>query len=344
MTDQTTHYAAVVEQLRRLAREPFEVPEELRRLRHRIESEREKTHHQMVERLAKEARIDIKGFFDEARRRGAAKRRYVRQALEPLEARALAEARAQKERFHKARSAYQESFAAGMPAAAALPPQLKFRRPFASTSTATRGDCNEIVGGTDPDAGTWEAAADLADNGDAGVWLYPYISSDSGDCDDSTAAKTVQDLSYAMPPPATSFYVSSVRVDLIGNGLASGLLGDFKWPKEANTGYEHSFVQLDVYVSQQVNGEWQQWPLVSERLFSGRGDYARQIRSVLSGGTYPASIVVRKREAGGGDLVCHVQVVCSALALGSNGRTKIDYRAPDLGIFVGGVALLGQNV
>ena len=170
----------------------------------------------------------------------------MRQALEPLEARALAEARAQKEQFHKARSAYQESFAAGLPAAAPLPPQLKFRRPVASTSTATRGDCNEIVGGTDPDAGTWEAAADLAANGDAGVLLCPYIFSDSGDCDHSTGAETLQDLSYAMAPPATSFYVSSVRVDLIGNGVGSGVLGDFKWPNKANPYFEHSFVQLDV--------------------------------------------------------------------------------------------------
>ena len=319
-------------------------PKELLRLRHRIESERDKTHHQMVERLAKEAKVDIEGFFAEARRRGAAKRRYIRQALEPLEARALAEAKAHKERFHKARSAYQEIFAAGLPAAAALPPQLKFKRPVASTSTATRADCNKIIGGIDPDGGTWEASADLADNGDAGVWLYPYLYTDSGDCDDSKPGQTLQDLSYAMGPPAESFYVSSVRVDLVGNGLASGVLGDFKWPTKASPLYEHSFVELDVYIAQQVNGEWQQWPLVSDRLFSGKGDYARQIRSVLSGGPYPASIVIRKPEAGGGDLVCHLQVVCSAMAIGSDGRVKIDYRAPDLGIFVGGVALLGQYV
>lgn len=344
MTDQTTDYATAVEELRRLAREPFQVPDELRRLRHRIEREREKTHQQMAERLAKETGIDVHGFFDEARRRGAAKRRYVQQTLEPLEAQALVEARAQKEQFHKTRSAYQESFAAGMPAAAALPPQLKFRRPFASTSIATRGDCNATVGGINPDAGTWEAVADLVDNGDAGVWLYPYIFSDSGDCDDSTGAATFQDLSYAMAPPASSFYVSSVRVDLIGNGVASSVLGDFKWPNKPSALYEHSFIQLDVYIAQQVNGAWQSWPLVSERLLSGRGDYARQIRSVLSGGPYPASLVVRKPEAGGGDLVCHVQLACSALAIGSNGRVKIDYRAADLGIFVGGVALLGQYV
>jgi hypothetical protein len=344
MSKQTTDYTPVVEQLRRLAREPFEVPEELHRLRHRIESERDKTHHQMVERLAKEAKVDIEGFFAEARRRGAAKRRYIRQALEPLEARALADAKAHKERFHKARSAYQETFAAGLPAAAALPPQLKFKRPVASSATATQADCNKIIGGTDPDGGTWEASADLADNGDAGVWLYPYLYTDSGDCDDSKPGQTLQDLSYAMGPPAESFYVSSVRVDLVGNGLASGVLGDFKWPTKASPLYEHSYVQLDVYIAQLVNGEWQQWPLVSDRLFSGTGDYARQIRSVLSGGPYPASIVIRKPAAGGSDLVCHLQVVCSAMAIGSDGRVKIDYRAPDLGIFVGGVALLGQYV
>ena len=147
-----------------------------------------------------------------------------------------------------------------------------------------------------------------------------------------------------MGAPATSFYVSSVRVDLVGNGLASGVLGDYKWPNKANPYYEHSFVQLDVYVAQQVTGEWQYWPLVSDRLFSGQGDYARQIRSTLSGGPYPASIVVRKPEAGGGDLVCHLQVVCSAVVLGSNGAVEIDYRAPDLGIFAGGIALLSQAV
>ena len=131
MTDQTPDYAAVIEQLRRLARGPFEVPEELRRLRHRIEREREKTHHQMVERLAKEARIDIQGFFDDARRRGAAKGRYVRQALEPLEARALAEARAQKEQFHKVALGVpgelrrRAAGGGGAPAAAQVSPALR---------------------------------------------------------------------------------------------------------------------------------------------------------------------------------------------------------------------------
>jgi hypothetical protein len=344
MSKKPTDYAPVIQQLRRLAREPFEVPDELRQLRRRIETERDKTHHHMLERLAKETKLDIQSFFDEARRRGAAKRRYVRQAMEPLEERALAEAKAQKAKFHKARSGYQDAFAAGLPAAAALPPQLKFKRPVDSSSTFNRADCNKIIGGLDPDGGAWEASADLADNGDAGVWLYPYIFTDTGDCDDSKAGQTLHDLSYAMSPPAQSFYVSSVRVDLVGNGLASSVLGDFKWPTKADPLYEHSYVQLDVWVAQEVNGEYQQWPLVSDRLFTGKGEYARQIRSVLSGGPYPASIVIRKPDAGGGDVVCHLQVACSSLAIGSDGRVKIDYRAPDLGIFVGGVALLGQYV
>ena len=211
----------------------------------------------MVERLAKEAKDRHPGLL----RRGPPPRRRQAalhpQALEPLEAQALGRGQAHKERFHKARSAYQESFAAGLPAAAALPPQLKFKRPVASTSSATRADCNKIIGGTDPDGG------DLGGLGRPGRQrrrrrlALPLHLSDSGDCDDSKPGQTLQDLSYAMGPPAESFYVSSVRVDLVGNGLASGVLGDFKWPTKASPLYEHSFVQLDVYVAQQVNGEWQ---------------------------------------------------------------------------------------
>lgn len=43
-------------------------------------------------------------------------------------------------------------------------------------------------------------------------------------------------------------------------------------------------MQLDVYVPQQVNGEWKQRPLPSKRLFSGRNEYARQIVALLVAG------------------------------------------------------------
>ena len=120
-----------------------------RQLRRRIESEREKTHHHMMERLAKETRIDIQGLFDEARRRGAAKRRYItpgaRAAGGPGAGRGAG-----------AEGAVSQG-ALGVPgelrrraaAAAALPPQLKFRRPSTRPpprrgATATRSSAAPI--------------------------------------------------------------------------------------------------------------------------------------------------------------------------------------------------------
>lgn len=68
------------------------------------------------------------------------------------------------------------------------------------------------------------------------------------------------------------------------------------------------------------------------------------IRLLLSGQIYPAAIVIRKPNVGGGDLLCHLQVVCPADTIGTDGRVGIDFRAPDHGIFVGGVSLLGDFV
>jgi hypothetical protein len=334
-------HRAAVEALRSLAREPFEVPAELVQLRHRITSERARVHQELLARIAQDAHIDLEAIFDEARRRNAAKRRYIAQTLAPLEARAAERAKAQKDQFHRVRAAYLQDFTHQL---APGQSNLKFRQPIAWSSEVQSGRCPLLVASPfEFDFGVYDAAADIVP-ADVGVWLYPYIKSDSRDCTDSDLARTLQDLTYHMGPPAESFWVSCIRVDLIGNGVASATLGDFKWPTKADPLYQHSFVQMDVSIGQYVNGEWHQWPLTTDQLFLGNGDYVRPIRSVLSGETYPAALVIRKPEAGGGDVYCHVQVVCSALAIGSDGRVAIDYRAPDLGIFVGGVSLMGMSV
>jgi hypothetical protein len=121
-------------------------------------------------------------------------------------------------------------------------------------------------------------------------------------------------------------------------------LGDGGFLEEANPLYVHSFIDMTLHIAQLVNGEWQQWPLLSDRLFVGNGDYVKQIRLLLSGQTYPAAIVIRKPDVGGGDLLCHLQVVCSADTIGTDGRVGIDLRAPDHGIFVGGITLLGDFI
>ena len=343
----TDKYSDAIAELRRLARDPFETPPELQKLRHRIASERTKTHRKILERIAQQAHLDLEPILEDARRHNAAKRRYVTETMKSLEERAAELAKGEKKHFHRIRAEYIKSFDGQLPIAPGSG-ELKFHVPIQWSSEAKPGNCNQVLGSMcgGSDLGTYEASAEIAPPGEVGVWLHSYLYSDSGDCEDTLAGRTIHDLTYSMGPPITSFAVSSVRVDLVANGVASFNLGDYGWFSEADPLYEHSFVQLDVYISQQINGEWHQWPLLSDKLFVGRGDAeARQIRSLLCGQTYPVSIAIRKPEAGGGDLLCHLQIVGSILTLGSDGRARIDFRAAeDHGIFIGGVALIGDSL
>jgi len=283
-------YSEAIDELRRLARAPFETPKELLRLRHRITNERARTHRRILERIAKQAHVDLEPILEDARRRNAAKRHHVTKTLAKLEAQAAELAKTEKKHFHRIRSDYLNSFG-GKPPLAAGGAELKFHQPIAWQGEARPGDCNVIVGSWfDVDLGTYEASAEIAAPGDVGIWLYPYIYSDTVDCEDTEVAHTLQDLTYQMDPPTTNYMVNSIRVDLIANGLASNWASEGPWwfPfREVNPIYEQAFVQLDVYIAQQISGQWQQWPLLSDRLFLGLGAYSRQIRSLLSGQTYP---------------------------------------------------------
>jgi hypothetical protein len=337
----TTDLNAAIEELRRLAREPYQPAPELQRLRHRISSERKRVHQGILERVAKQAGVDLQPIFEEARRRNAAKRQYVTRTLERLEAKAVERAATEKKQFHRIRSEYIATFNQLEQST----PQLKFHEPMVSSESAQPGQCNLIFGSacSDPSPGNYEARADVRPDPN-GIWLLPLITNDNGDCDETLPGTTLQDLTYRMATPTRSFAVNSIRVDLIGNGVATSVFGDAGYFAECNSLFVHSFIDMDVLIAQQVNGIWQQWPLVSDRLFAGQGEYAKQIRLVLSGQTYPAAFVVRTPEIGGGDLLCHLQLVCSAQACGTDGRNGMDFQQIDLGIFVGGVALLGDFV
>ena len=336
-----SEFSDAIEELRRLAREPHEASQELQRLRHRIASERARAHQNILDRVAEQAHIELKPIFEEAQRRNLAKRHYVTPILDRLKAQAVERAKAEKKRFHTIRADYIR----GAIPLQQNPPQLKFHQPIASSGSAQPGQCNEIIGYvcTPPNYGNHEASADTGPD-PVGIWLYPYIYSDSGDCDETIPGTTLHDLTYQMGPPATSFAVNSIRVDLIANGVGTSHLGDAPFLAESNPQYVHSFIDMDVLISQQVNGGWQPWPLLSDRVFIGNGDYSKQIRLVLSGQTYPAAIVIRDPNAGGGNILCHMQLTCSADTIGTDGRVGIDFRAPDLGVFVGGITLLGDFV
>jgi len=343
-----TDYRATIEELRRLAREPFETSEELQQLHSRIATERELSQGRILEGIAQQTHVDLKLISEEVRRRNAEKRRYVTEALTRLESQAVERANAQKSRFHRIRAQYLNTFGDYLGAQDGKT-QLKFRDPIFWSGDARPGACT--YSGT----GFWspwigpnsEASAEIAQSVDSpGMWLYPRLYIDSNSCDDMRPGMTFQDLTYRMDPPTTSFGVNSVRVDLIGNGIASSHFGDPPgWFTKPSPLYEHSFVTLDVYIAQQVSGEWHLWPLLSDKLFAGKGEYVSQVRCVLSGQTYSSNLLIRNPEAGGGDFLCLVQVACSVLPIGSDALVRIDCGASGgLGIYVGGVALIGGSV
>ncbi|MGQ0575788.1 MAG: hypothetical protein ACT4RN_16530 [Pseudonocardia sp.] len=337
-------YREPVEDLRRLAREGLEPPEELSRLRDGISAERARSHREILESVAEQAGVDLASIVDRARRRNAVKRRRVTETLGRLEVAAQARSVELAERFHGIRARYLEDFRREL-AARAVRTELKFTDLIGLSTDIQDGRCNAVLGGCSaPDAGSYTTTARIEQDGDRGTWLYAYIDVDTGDCDDTRAGRTLQDLTYARRGPPQSFFVTGVRVDLMANGYAGSVLGDGGWFTDPNPRYEHSYIQLDVSIAQHVAGEWHPWPLVSHRLFSGRGDYVEVIRALLSATVHPAGVLLRGPAAGGGTLLCHVQVQCHAYGNGADARTRIDLSGPDHGIYVAGVALVGDAV
>jgi hypothetical protein len=332
-----------IEELRRLARQPYETPPALLQLRQRVSSERARTHHSILERVAKQAGVDLKPIFQEVQRRNAAKRRYVERALKQIEAEVGARAKEQKKRFQRIRTNYIRTFGKLEHST----PELKFHKPVASSSPAQAAQCNAVLGGldwwTEPDPGNYIAVTQTIPDR-VGIWLHPDISSASLDCDDTSPAVIFHELTYQLPSPATSFSVEKMRVDMIAGGQARSFLGDVGFLKEPNSLFVHSFIDMAVSIAQQVNGVWSHWPIRTERLFEGHGDYVKPINILLPARPFPYASFLHSSERGGGSILIHLQLVFSAKTIGSWATVAIDFRKPNYGIFIGGILLQGHFV
>jgi hypothetical protein len=340
-------YSAIIADMRRFVRRPFETPAGLRKLRESANTERASMREKTMELLAKQANVDWRPLAEEAQRNREARKREVLATLAELEAEAVSHAGEEAQRFHAYRAEYLDAFG-DLHADQEGFTQMKFRHAVAMSSDVREGDCTYFGSGFwNPWIGpSAQASAEIATStSPPGIWMYPRLFIDANSCDDVAPGVTWHDVIYRMGPPDPSFGVTAVRVDLIANGIATSAFGDTGWFHSPSHLYEHSFVHLDIVIAQLVNGQWMYWPIVSDRLFSGKGEYSREIRSLLSGQSYPASVVIRKPGVGGGDLLCLVNITSSVQTIGTDGIVRIDYGATDVqGIFIGGVALLGAPV
>jgi len=327
--DPGSEYAEPIEEMRRLTREGFGNPDELQQLRARIATERKKAQQTILKEIADRTRIDVASLLDNDQSQREARRRQVAETFSRLEARVGQRAKADAIRFQRTRASYLKTFGSKPPFAPGTR-QIKFRDPIAWAGDASPGKCTYFGSGIfSPWIGPQsEASAEIAPSMDSpGIWLYPRLYIDSNDCDNTNPGTTLQDVTYRMVAPATSFGVTSVRVDLIGNGIASCHIGHGGWTWSPSYLYQHSSITLDAYIAQLLDGEWHMWPLLSDTLFAGHGDYVQQIRLLLSGQTYSANLAIRGSDVGGGDLLCFVEVACSVQAEGTDGRVSIDFSA-----------------
>lgn len=331
----------IIEEMRRLARESDGAAPDVLALRRRRIADRAQDEREWLETLATQGNIDWAPIADGVRRREEETRRAVVDVLTRLEAQAAERVKAHQAFVHRVRAQYLETFGAVTGHTPAS--QIKFRTPFSWWSDAHPGvghDCRGWPWFEPHSWGPFDATAELRVE-DTGVWFHPFIKGENGHCRHPDDGRTVHEVIYHLRAPATTFAVQQVRVDLIGNGVASGHLGSL-FPLGFALGYGSS-VRLDVRVAQQVGNEWHHWPLVSDYLFSETDDYVREIRLVLSGQTYPVHLRVRSPQSGGGDLLCFLHLACGGNAAGRDGYVRLDFAAPDRGIFVGGVALLGAS-
>jgi hypothetical protein len=345
--DSESQYKEPIEAMRRLARARFENSAELQQLRNRIGTERKQAQRTILQKIADLTQIEGAALPGGDQRRREARRRQVAETFARLEARVGEHVKADASRFQQIRASYLKSFGGKAPLAPGTT-QLKFRDLLTWAGDASPGTCTYFGSGIfSPWIGPQsEASADIASSTDSpGIWLHPRLFIDSNDCDDTNVGTTLQDVTYRMAAPVNSFGVSSVRVDLIANGLASCHIGDGGWTWSPSYLYQHSTVTLDAYIAQLLDGEWHMWPLLSNTLFAGHGDYVQQIRLLQSNQTYSVNLAIRGADVGGGDLLCFVEVGCSVQAEGTDGRVSIDFSAGDSrGMFVGGVALLGASL
>ena len=340
-------YQDVVAEMRRWASAGDPLAE-VAALSQRLAHERRMFQRRIFEVIAPTATENLAATVKDAHARAQATRAELHRTMTQIEARALTQAKADLDALRRVRSEHRSHFGDHIsthPTRA----QLKFRNPVSWSGLARPGECFTNFAGDGwfaPDLPTYEASAEMSVD-EQGAWLHPYLYVDDADCDGTRrGGYTRHELIYRMAAPSQAFSVDSVRVDLVGSGISTAIPGPMVSPWGAlGSGFtigRWTLVSIVVNLAQRVGDSWAIWPLVSDTPFRALGEHAEQVRLVLPGQTYPTNFRLRSPTGNGGELVCFVQLTCRTDGSGfHSGRARLSFAAPDLGIFVGGVALIG---
>jgi hypothetical protein len=328
------------------------VPPELINLRHRITTERHRTHWNIIERVAREANVDLKPILEDARLRNKAKRRYVTRTIEKLEAEVHKSALEEKRNREKLRKEYLREFGKLYQARAGNP-ELKFLVPeHWSTKVDPFASCLIGSGCSEPDLGSFAANDEMRASTEIGdlVQLFPSIRTDNGDCPGGNTARVQQHVVYRYQGEIRLFHATSIRIDLWGTGSGSAILGDGDWFTDPNPRYNHTNGWLTVKVYQSVEREGRTdldgpWiALDRHNLYTRNGDYANTISFDIGADRFPCDIYLRGPSSGGKRIQCVVTLETEAQAMGSDGRVSVDFATDPFGIQLGCICLIGEEL
>src|SRR3954464_1627515 len=108
MRDHEGEYAAIIDEMRRLARSGFEPSGALERLHDQAAAARIATGQKVVEVIAEQTRIDLRSLLAAARGPQEHQRRHETETIARLEAEASRRANEEQTRFHRIRAGYRD--------------------------------------------------------------------------------------------------------------------------------------------------------------------------------------------------------------------------------------------
>jgi hypothetical protein len=336
-------WSKTIEEMRRAALQRYQRPAELLQIRKRMGSARGHFFRTVIEHLACETKVDLRPFYEDARRRNRARHQDVIQLIDELEAKVAEQALVERTRLASLREEYLRDF----PRPYELPPgrvELKFNIPIYFVGTAIPAECMTVFGGGfgEPNFVAQASAEIRATPGQPGMQFFPRIYTDNQDCETSTIALAFYDVFFRTVPIERTFLATSVRIDLFGVGIASAQWGDLGWGFDESSD-NTAFVDLSVEIGQLVRGAAQHVSILDKNLFRLGSETVQSIRILLSLEDSPTNLVVRGRDYGGGEIGCYVLLRTSARVKGAeDGRVRLDFSAPNYGLTLTGISLIGE--
>lgn len=335
-----------VAEIMRFLMQRGKLPQEFVQFRRQIIKERDNAHMNIIEKVAKQANVDLDSIYKEARLLNKIKRQKMTETLEKIDAEVAARAAEERNRHEMMRKRYLKDFGQLYKEREGNP-ELKFKyiSNWNSSAVAAPGCLAGVMPWTEPDMGAWEASASVnPDPLREGAILKSRIYTDHGDCRHS--GHGVTDLMVVMrrQHPIDTFLADNISVNLWGTGGGLAVVGDDCPDPNPNSMYLDvrltvSFVQL---LNGRMEGPWIPSSLDNLELFGCTGEYNGSINFDIAADTFPCHLFFRGPDLDGGEIFCFIHIRTRAYTVGSDGRAVLDCQSVPHGIVLGCVSLIGE--